>query len=178
MLSIHDTALISLSSAENSRPGRQGNAITTSWSCVGCKRGKGDGLLQGVVGHTFRSARCVAVLTQLKISTCSNARTASFQPSTPIPTTIVISPDRTFTFSTRSPPVTHLLRTAAGIEKGSATAPPRGVKSGHVGKISVKQVYEIAKIKMMDEDLKVLGLEKIARTVVGSAKSLGLEVVV
>lgn len=121
---------------------------------------------------------CTESVADLATPRCSNARTASYHPSTPIPTTITISPDRTFTFSTRSPPVTHLLRTAAGIEKGSATAPPSRAKSGHIGKVSVKQIYEIAKVKMMDEDLKVLGLEKVARTVVGSARSLGLEIVV
>lgn len=108
----------------------------------------------------------------------SNARTAHFQPSVPVPTMITISPDRTFTFSTRSPPVAHLLRTAAGIEKGSPASPAQGAKTGFVGKVSVKHIYEIAKIKCLDEDLKVLGLEKVARSVVGSAKSLGLEVVV
>lgn len=46
-----------------------------------------------------------------------------------------------------------------------------------MGKISVKQVYEIAKVKMEDEQLKVLGLERVARSVVGSARSMGLEVV-
>lgn len=46
-----------------------------------------------------------------------------------------------------------------------------------MGKVSVKHIYEIARIKMEDADLKVLGLERVARTVVGSARSLGLEVV-
>lgn len=58
--------------------------------------------------------------------------------------------------------------------KGGATSVPGG---GFVGKVSVKQVYEIAKIKMGDEDLKVLGLERVTRSVVGSARSMGLEVV-
>ncbi|KAH8083002.1 60s ribosomal protein l19, mitochondrial precursor [Filobasidium floriforme] len=136
-----------------------------------------------------------------------NARTAHLKPTVPVPTSITINPDRTFSFSFRTPPVAHLLRTAASIDKGS-TAPPshtsrtlRAATSGStaggqapasvaakggatsvpgggfVGKVSVKQVYEIAKIKMEDEDLKVLGLERVARSVVGSARSMGLEVV-
>jgi large subunit ribosomal protein L11 len=137
----------------------------------------------------------------------SNARTAHLKPTVPVPTSITINPDRTFSFSFRTPPVAHLLRTVASIDKGS-TAPPshtsrtlRAATSGStaggqapvsvaakggatsvpgggfVGKVSVKQVYEIAKIKMGDEDLKVLGLERVARSVVGSARSMGLEVV-
>jgi len=129
------------------------------------------------------------------------------KPLVPVPTTITISPDRTFSFTLRTPPVAHLLRTASSIEKGSAAPPSHTSRTlraassgstagnlapaslaakggatsvpggGFVGKISVKQVYEIAKVKMGDEELKVLGLERVARSVVGSARSMGLEVV-
>jgi large subunit ribosomal protein L11 len=61
----------------------------------------------------------------------------------------------------------------AQVGKGAAATPG----GGFVGKISVKQIYEIAKVKMGDEDLKVMGLERVARGVVGSARSMGLEVV-
>ncbi|GHJ84785.1 hypothetical protein NliqN6_1187 [Naganishia liquefaciens] len=116
-----------------------------------------------------------------------NARTAHLKPTTPTPTTITINPDRTFTFTTRTPPVSHLLRQCAGIEKGSQTAPSLSSRTakasggstpaGFAGKVSVKQIYEIAKIKMADAELKVLGEERVARSVVGSARSLGLEIV-
>ncbi|KAI5454258.1 mitochondrial 54S ribosomal protein YmL19 [Naganishia albida] len=110
-----------------------------------------------------------------------NARTAHLKPTTPTPTTITINPDRTFTFTTRTPPVSHLLRLCAGIEKGSQAAPSLSSRtpgsSGFSGKVSVKQIYEIAKIKMADAELKVLGEERVARSVVGSARSLGLEIV-
>lgn len=117
----------------------------------------------------------------------SNARTAHLKPTTPTPTTITINPDRTFTFTTRTPPVSHLLRQCASIEKGSQTAPSLSSRiakagggastAGFAGKVSVKQIYEIAKIKMADAELKVLGEERVARSVVGSARSLGLEIV-
>lgn len=101
-----------------------------------------------------------------------NAQTAHIEPGTPTPTLIYVQPDRTFTFVTKTPPTTYFLKKAAGIEKGTG-------KPGHetVGTISLKHVYEIARIKQTDEHLKHLQLEAIARTVVATAKTLGVQVV-
>ena len=101
-----------------------------------------------------------------------NARTAHIEPGTPTPTLITVQPDRTFTFMIKTPPVSYFLKKAAGIEKGTG-------KPGHevVGTVSLKHIYEIAKIKATDEHLKHLPLESIARTVVGSARTLGVQVV-
>jgi large subunit ribosomal protein L11 len=66
-----------------------------------------------------------------------------------------------------------LLKQASGIEKGSGTPG----STAAIGKVSLKHIYEIAKVKCRDEDLGNLGLERVAKSVVGSAKSLGLEVV-
>lgn len=101
-----------------------------------------------------------------------NARTAHFQPGVPLPTFITVQPDRTFTFITKAPVTSYLLKKAAGIEKGAA-------KPGHevTGTISLKHVYEIAKIKATDDTMKHLRLEAIASTIIGSAKTLGLQVV-
>lgn len=101
-----------------------------------------------------------------------NARTASIEPGIPVPTLITIQPDRTFTFIMKTPPTAYFLKKAAGIEKGTG-------KPGHefVGTVSLKHVYEIAKIKAADEHLKHLRLEAIASTVVGTAKTLGIRVV-
>lgn len=101
-----------------------------------------------------------------------NARTAHIEPGIPTPTLITVQPDRTFTFITKTPPTTYLLKKAAGIEKGTG-------KPGHevVGTVSLKHVYEIAKIKARDEHLKHLRLEAIASTVVATAKTLGVQVV-
>jgi large subunit ribosomal protein L11 len=101
-----------------------------------------------------------------------NARTAHVEPGTPTPTLITIQPDRTFTFITKTPPTSYFLKKAAGIEKGTG-------KPSHetVGTISLKHVFEIAKIKATDEHLKHLRLEAIASTIVGSARTLGVQVV-
>ena len=101
-----------------------------------------------------------------------NARTAHIEPGLPVPTVITVNPDRTFTFKTKTPPTSHFLKKAAGIEKGTG-------KPGHsiAGTISLKHVYEIAKIKQTDEHMRHLPLESIARTIVGTAKTLSIEVV-
>ncbi|EIW82205.1 ribosomal protein L11 [Coniophora puteana RWD-64-598 SS2] len=101
-----------------------------------------------------------------------NARTAHIEPGVPVPAKISVEADRTFTFVTRTPPTAYFLKKTAGIEKGTGRA-------GHetLATISLKHVYEIAKIKATDDHLKHLKLEAIARTVVGSARSLGIQVV-
>jgi len=101
-----------------------------------------------------------------------NARTAHISPGVPIPTVINIQPDRSFTFVTKTPTVSYFLKKAASIEKGTG-------RPGHetVGTISLKHVYEIAKIKATDEHLKHLRLEAIASTIIGSARTLGVRVV-
>lgn len=101
-----------------------------------------------------------------------NARTAHMAPGIPVPTMITVQPDRTFSFITKTPPTSYFLKKAAGIELGSG-------KPGHVvsGTISLKHIYEIARVKATDEHLKHLPLESIASTVIGSAKTLGINVV-
>lgn len=101
-----------------------------------------------------------------------NARTAHIEPGVPTPTLITIQPDRTFTFITKTPPTSYFLKKAAGIDKGAG-------RPGHevTGTISLKHVYEIARIKATDEHMKHLRLEAIASTVIGSARSLGIQVV-
>ncbi|PIL36765.1 hypothetical protein GSI_00455 [Ganoderma sinense ZZ0214-1] len=101
-----------------------------------------------------------------------NARTAHIEPGTPIPAQIFVQPDRTFTFNTKTPPTAYFLKKAAGIEKGTG-------RPGHdiVGTVSLKHVYEIAKIKQTDAHLKALRLEAIAKSVVGTARTIGIQVV-
>ena len=101
-----------------------------------------------------------------------NARTAHIETGVPIPTLITIQPDRTFTFVTKTPPTAYFLKRVAGLEKGTG-------RPGHeiMGTISLKHVYEIAKIKATDDHLKHLRLESIASTVIGTARSLGIQVV-
>jgi large subunit ribosomal protein L11 len=98
-----------------------------------------------------------------------NARTAS-QVGTIIPVEITVYQDQSFTFITKTPPATDLLKKAAGVEKGSSE-PGRVV----AGQVTRQQVREIAELKM--KDLNALDIEGAERIVEGSARSLGIEVV-
>jgi large subunit ribosomal protein L11 len=89
----------------------------------------------------------------------------------PIPVVITAFADRTFSFITKTPPVTYFLKKAAGVQKGSQT-PSKG---GSVGKVTMEQIREIAKTKMVD--LNANDVEAAARMLVGSARSMGLQVV-
>jgi large subunit ribosomal protein L11 len=97
-----------------------------------------------------------------------NERTAS-QEGFIIPAEITVYEDRSFTFTTKMPPVSDLLRRALGVEKGSGT--PGREK---VGKISKDKLYEIARTKM--KDLNTTDVDKAARTVAGTARSMGVDV--
>jgi large subunit ribosomal protein L11 len=97
-----------------------------------------------------------------------NARTAN-QTGMIIPAEITIYEDRSFTFVTKTPPVSFLLKTAAGIEKGSST--PNKTK---VGSISREKLREIAELKM--KDLNVVDIEGAERTVEGAARSMGITI--
>jgi large subunit ribosomal protein L11 len=98
-----------------------------------------------------------------------NARTAS-QEGMITPVVITVFADRSFTFITKTPPASVLLLKAAGIEKGSKT--PKREKCGQVPRAKVE---EIAKLKLPDLDVK--DLAAAIRTVEGTARSMGLEVV-
>ena len=87
-----------------------------------------------------------------------------------IPVIITVFADRSFTFITKTPPAAVLLKRAAGIEKGSGET---GKKK--VGQVTRQQVEEIARLKM--PDLTAANLEAAVRTVEGTARSLGLDVV-
>lgn len=101
-----------------------------------------------------------------------NARTSAYAPGVPLPVLITIRPNRTFAFDIKTPSTAWLLMRAAGIDKGSGE--PGKVVSG---KVSLKHVFEVAQIKAKDEKLKGLPLESICKSVVGTAKTLGIEVV-
>ncbi|MCB2226973.1 MAG: 50S ribosomal protein L11 [Desulfarculaceae bacterium] len=98
-----------------------------------------------------------------------NARTQS-EGDTIIPVVITVYADRSFSFITKTPPAAVLLRKAAGIPKGSGE--PNTVK---VGKISMDQVKEIAELKM--KDLNTRDVKQAMNTIMGTARSMGLEVV-
>jgi large subunit ribosomal protein L11 len=98
-----------------------------------------------------------------------NAQTQNMQ-GLVIPVIVTVYADRSFTFITKSPPASILLLKAAGLEKGSA-APNKN----KVGKVSKSQVEEIAKTKL--KDLTAADLAAAMKTVAGTARSMGIEVV-
>ena len=98
-----------------------------------------------------------------------NARTNQ-QGDLIIPVVITVFNDRSFTFVTKTPPAAVLLKKAAGIEKGSGEP-----NKNKVGKVTKKQVREIAQLKL--PDLNTTNLDSAIRTVEGAARSMGLEVI-
>ncbi|MER2492694.1 50S ribosomal protein L11 [Catenovulum sediminis] len=98
-----------------------------------------------------------------------NAKTESVEKGSPVPVVITVYNDRSFTFETKTPPASFLLKKAAGIKSGSAT--PHTTK---VGKVTRAQLEEIAKAK--EPDLTAADLDAAVRTIAGSARSMGLDV--
>jgi large subunit ribosomal protein L11 len=98
-----------------------------------------------------------------------NARTAS-QAGTVIPVEITIFSDQSFTFVTKTPPAVDLIKQAAGVQKGSGKP-----NQDKVGKITSKQVRDIAELKL--KDLNAYDVENAMRMIEGSARSMGINVV-
>ncbi len=97
-----------------------------------------------------------------------NARTAS-QAGTIIPVEITVYDDRSFTFVTKTPPTSDLIKKALGIEKGAQTTGRQ-----KVGELSKAKLREIAQVKV--KDLNVNSIEAAERIVEGAARSMGVEV--
>jgi large subunit ribosomal protein L11 len=98
-----------------------------------------------------------------------NARTQSVEKGLPLPVLITVYSDKSFTFVIKTPPASVLLKKAAGIETGS-----KEPNKNKVGKVTRKQVEEIARTKM--PDLNAFELEAAMRSIAGSARSMGIEV--
>lgn len=96
-----------------------------------------------------------------------NEKTAS-QAGTIVPVEITIYEDRSFTFVTKTPPATDLLKKAAGLEKGSANTRQK------VGTISRQKIREIAELKM--KDLNANDVESAMKMIEGTARSMGIEI--
>jgi large subunit ribosomal protein L11 len=97
-----------------------------------------------------------------------NAQTQNLEQGMPIPVVITVYNDRSFTFITKTPPASILLKKAAGIQKGSPV--PNRDK---VAKVSRAQLEEIATIKM--PDITAADMDAAVRTIAGSARSMGIE---
>ncbi|XP_060521748.1 large ribosomal subunit protein uL11m [Cylas formicarius] len=101
-----------------------------------------------------------------------NEKTKDFKEGIPLPTRIHINPDRTYDLVIHKPPIVYFLKQAAGIQR-AAMYPGQEV----AGKVTLKHVYEIAKIKSEDPTLETKCLEELCNMIVGIAKSCGIEVV-
>ena len=98
-----------------------------------------------------------------------NAETQSMEAGMPIPVVITVYTDRSFSFITKTPPASFLLKKAVGIKSGSGRP-----NSDKVGVITRKQLEEIVKIKQ--PDLTASNIEAGINTIAGSAKSMGLKI--
>lgn len=101
-----------------------------------------------------------------------NEKTKDIKEGIPLPTRITTNPDRTYSMVINKPPVTYFLRMAAGVKKG-AMKPGKEI----AGRVSLRHVYEIAKIKSEDSCWENIPLKTICESVICTAHSCGIEVV-
>jgi large subunit ribosomal protein L11 len=107
-----------------------------------------------------------------------NARTAHMTPGVPVPARVTVRPDRSFSFELRTPTTSWLLLQAAGVKEIKNRI--RGAQkpgSESVGTVTLKHVYEIARIKQTEMRLSGLSLEGVCKSVISQAKSIGVTVV-
>lgn len=100
-----------------------------------------------------------------------NAKTQQMEPGMPVPVVITAYADKSFTYIMKTPPVAYFIKKAAKIQSGSQKT---GI-SAPVGKITMSQIKEIAKEKM--QDLNANDIEAAAQMIIGSARSMGVDVV-
>jgi large subunit ribosomal protein L11 len=101
-----------------------------------------------------------------------NEKTKDIKEGTPLPCRINVKPDRSYELVIHSPPATYLLKQAAGIQRG-AMYPAKEVS----GKITLKHLYEIAAVKIQDPPNALKSMEDMCKTLVGVARSCGIEIV-
>ena len=99
-----------------------------------------------------------------------NEKTRKLEQGVPIPVVITVFEDRTFTFITKMPPMSALIKKAAGLAKGSGTP-----NKDKVGKMTLKQVEEVAKIKL--PDLNTKDVKQAMQMVKGTARSMGVDII-
>mmetsp|Transcript_33137 Transcript_33137/g.47039 ORF Transcript_33137/g.47039 Transcript_33137/m.47039 type:complete len:149 (-) Transcript_33137:142-588(-) len=96
----------------------------------------------------------------------------TYEKETPLSVQLAAMSDRTFTFSVKTPPTSYLLKKASGIEKG----PEKTSLENPIGTVTPEAIYEIAKIKQQDDLMWHLPLESLSRSIIGTARSMGLKV--
>lgn len=99
-----------------------------------------------------------------------NSKTNELEKNLPVPVVITVYEDRSFDFIVKTTPASVLLKKAAGLSKGSPTP-----NSEKVGKVSRKQLEEIAEVKMAD--LNATDMDQAVKIIEGSARSMGIEVI-
>lgn len=99
-----------------------------------------------------------------------NEKTRKLEQGVPIPVVLTVFEDRTFTFITKMPPMAALIKKAAGLAKGSGVP-----NKDKVGKLSLKQVEEVAKLKLVDLNTK--DVKKAMEMVKGTARSMGVDII-
>jgi len=99
-----------------------------------------------------------------------NAQTSDQEPGTPLPTIITVYADRSFSFTTKQPPATYLIKKALNLKSGS-----KEPGKASAGKIKRSQLQQIAEVKM--KDLNANDIDAATRIIEGSARAMGLEVV-
>ena len=97
-----------------------------------------------------------------------NAKTQNTEEGLPVPVIISVYTDKTFSFETKTPPASYLLKKAAGVESGSGTP-----NTDKIGKVTRAQLEEIARSK--ESDLTAMDLDAAVRTIAGTARSMGIE---
>jgi large subunit ribosomal protein L11 len=106
-----------------------------------------------------------------------NAKTQEMEPGAPVPTVITYYADKSFTFETKTPPASFYLKKAAGLKPVGKRNRPQGSKAPGrevAGTVTVAQVREIAEAKM--KDLSANDVEAAMQIILGSARSIGIEV--
>jgi large subunit ribosomal protein L11 len=98
-----------------------------------------------------------------------NAKTDSLEKGAPVPVVISVYNDRSFTFETKTPPASYLLKKAAGIKSGSGR--PNTEKVGTVNRAQLEAI-----VKMKEPDLTAASMDAAVRTIAGSARAMGLNV--
>lgn len=99
-----------------------------------------------------------------------NEKTRKLEQGVPIPVVLTVYEDRTFTFITKMPPMAALIKKAAGLAKGSGVP-----NKDKVGKLTLKQVEEVARLKLVDLNTK--DVKKAMQMVKGTARSMGVDIV-
>ena len=99
-----------------------------------------------------------------------NAHTQKMEPGMPVPVTITVYADRSFSFETKSPPASYFLKKAARVSKGASET-----GRDFIGRVTMDQLREIAEMKK--EDLNANDVEAACKILAGTARSMGLEVV-